>query len=1398
MPMKIISTMALALLLPATIFPVGPSVGAASGSNDVKEMLNNLTDEQRRSLNELNVDKGFTIHPDINLRSTLPERVIVEFKQEPAKVEMAKNAGQLVKKVSQADLNKKVEESHKRFKAELNSLTKSERSTMSAEDYEITREYRNALNGVAMTLPGNEVEGLFRTGVVKRIWKDKEIQLTLPEDVQVEPKMMDSIPQIGVDQLHAENITGQGITVGVIDSGIDYNHPDLASAYAGYRAKEGEDAGKIDPASVKGWDFVNNDADPMETTYQEWKASNSVEFHPATGSSYYTSHGTHVSGTVAANPDSNVAGAVKGVAPDVDLYVYRVLGPYGMGSDSNVIAGIDKAVKDEMDVINLSLGTDVNDPLDAGAIAVNNAMLSGVVTVVAAGNSGPTAGTIGSPGAAALPITVGASNASLAIPTFSANYENEAFTDIQLLGKNFTDNLAELENQSYPIVDVGMGSKSDYVGRDMKGKIAFIQRNGQSFPSQILTAIEAGAMAVMMYNDLEGQIPYYVGEDVVLVPSFRMSKEDGLRLKSILTDETQFTFGTLTNTHTKGDLLASFSSRGPVVSNYDIKPDLVAPGVMVYSTFPGFMNDPEEGKNYDIAYARNSGTSMAAPHVAGTAALILQQNPAFSTFDVKTALMNTAVDLQEEYNVYEVGAGRMDAYEAVHTDVAVQVHDKTQHVENGEVVEIDDITGSIAYGYHFPKGEEAIIDSRKVVIENKGSGDKEFTIEVDFSTAKGDIQNAEANGVLVTSLDTIKVEAGKREEIQPTIEVPWGADTGRYEGYIRMTNTQDENDSYKIPFSIRVADEGLEYARVSRPMMTNETYFHPYLTPYVNLYFQLSSPLTTIDLLVKDQETGKAVGYMGTLNASELMPGMGYTMRGGFNGEVFPFTDDPANPIADKKIALTEGVYTLEFIGREAEGKTFTKSSIVMIDNTPPEFELSMEPGIYEVDESMYSIEEGYNGPAIWVHGKVYDSAVDVLKSKGIAIDQSTNGVMWWEDSMYVHDLLSLSAEGNFRIPAAKSKIEGYDANNPLTSNLFVFDNATAATNFLETTNKYTWLKKGTEYMKLTYDKKKVHLNESITVTMNMNNVKEFSAGEFRLPFNTSLFKFESAKVNDEFKRYAEEKGATVKLDQPKVSSGTVSIAASVDQKDFSLDEDLPFVDVTFTLTNDKFYENSAQFELSMFILKNSVESDRKPIRVYHEENFSIISKSSMVDGSIKPEAFLGENGTPDYNAHNFIKIGAKVYAKTADGKKYNGEIDKYGFFVINGVPVSKDDVEIYVEAPGHLTSKLATQIGRTIDGELSGEFYRASIGKSYAGDINGDGMIDMNDVMRVVAHYGKSNAQADINQDGVVDEKDVRFIEANFLKIGPTASKNAKPVEKNGKKGLQELLLSIGLEAKE
>jgi len=193
---------------------------------------------------------------------------------------------------------------------------------------------------IAATIPETAKKGLLQNANVIKIEPDT---LAKAQDAELDNSW--GVKRIGSGEVHTSN-KGAGVSIAIIDSGINYNHPDLDDNYSG------------------GYDFVDSDDDPMDVY----------------------GHGTHVAGTACAE-DNNVDYSVIGVAPECALYSLRVLDADGYGYASDIIAAMEWAVETNIKVANLSLGFSQN-PGDAVKSAFDNAQQAGLITVAAAGNSG--------------------------------------------------------------------------------------------------------------------------------------------------------------------------------------------------------------------------------------------------------------------------------------------------------------------------------------------------------------------------------------------------------------------------------------------------------------------------------------------------------------------------------------------------------------------------------------------------------------------------------------------------------------------------------------------------------------------------------------------------------------------------------------------------------------------------------------------------------------------------------------------------------------------------------------------------------------------------------------------------------------------------------------------------
>ena len=421
-----------------------------------------------------------------------------------------------------------------------------------------------------------------------------------------------SVPYVGTEIPRIDGFDGTGIKIAVIDTGVDFNHPDLLGW--------GKD-GKV----IGGYNFVQENQLPMDSN----------------------GHGTKVAGIIAAD------GNVVGVAPKAKILAYKV-SEDGEGVSSELISGaIEKAIEDEADIINISLGVNrTNSKIDN---AVNYALEKGIFVVTAAGNDGPELKTIGSPGRNFESLTVGATYNNMTSSLIATLEIDEIqYTVIPMVGSSKTN-----EPITGKIIFGGYGKNSDLENLDVKDAILIVERGSNVkdellfFSIKEMNAAKAGAKALIVYNNEPGiflgeLIHEFSGPEYIpQIPVVSIDREEGLEIIEKIENESSGIIQLFYNP----DFIAHFSSRGPV-SPFYIKPDMVAPGA--------YINTTQIGSTYNFT----SGTSFAAPHVSGAAALLLQKNPNLENHELKSLLMTTVKPVSnaygKEFSIHESGSGRLD------------------------------------------------------------------------------------------------------------------------------------------------------------------------------------------------------------------------------------------------------------------------------------------------------------------------------------------------------------------------------------------------------------------------------------------------------------------------------------------------------------------------------------------------------------------------------------------------------------------------------------------------------------------------------------------------------------------------------------------------------------------
>lgn len=627
------------------------------------------------------------------------------------------------------------------------------------------------------------------------------------------PSMQSAVDLTEVSTVWAErHLQGEGMVVSIIDTGIDYRHEAFRALAAPEKAKltRSKVESLIAEKGLKGKYYT--DKIPYGFNY----ADLSDQIVPAT-----SQHGVHVAGIVGANGDTAAnPQTVRGVAPEAQLLAMKVFSDSQSGAGGlDIIAALEDSVKLGADVINMSLGSmgGFSDVEDAYTQAVQNAVKSGVVVVVAAGNEGiaqdPVGtrlnaldeidlATVGSPSTVPGALSVAATENSQARSLYLTYERAGAAVNAPYV---LQEEDRPADGAAHILRYAGLGKLEDFTG-DFSGKYALIQRGEIAFSEKLKNALSKGAKGVVVFNNAAGRFGMAGVEayhDLLFMAT--MSLQEGELLKEAVLARPERELSVVFGTELKGSAtseagkMANFSSFGPT-PELAFKPELAAPGGNIYSTV--------SGNKYEVL----NGTSMAAPHVAGAAALLLQsvkQDEKYRNLNlsgaelvnfVKTVLENTAkARIQAAsslpYSPRLQGAGEIQLEQALSSKAVAAV------VEYG-VPEWKRSLGNVAVGEI--EGSKDFV----VAVSNFGTEELRFAVETGTVMTQATFADGEEHEVsaqpaegasLQAEFAEITIPAGGVKKLAFTLNA--GNVTRNWlEGWLKFRSLTPEQPDLSMPY----------------------------------------------------------------------------------------------------------------------------------------------------------------------------------------------------------------------------------------------------------------------------------------------------------------------------------------------------------------------------------------------------------------------------------------------------------------------------------------------------------------------------------------------------------------------------------------------------------------------
>lgn len=743
-------------------------------------------------------------------------RIVVELKDKPA-IDYAQEKGVQFKELSpttKEQLQKNILASQDKVKSQITS------KNIKAE---YINNFTTVLNGFSAEVKYGDLIKIESLDNVAGVHIVNEYQRPTEEPEMVYSKELVQAQEAWRDY----GYKGEGMIVGVIDTGIDPSHKDMVLTDS--------ETAKLTESKVKESVSTNH----LQGKYYTEKVPYGYNYMDENDNIHDDSagasmHGMHVSGTVGANGDEE-NGGIKGIAPEAQLLALKVFGndPEFASTFGDIyVKAIDDAIALGADVLNMSLGSTAGfvSAEDPEQKAVQKAIDNGILMSISAGNSAhfgngyanplasnPDIGVSGSPGVAYNSLQV-ASVENSYMDLDAVEFEINGVKDIAPFLSASSVHPKDVATKTFEIAYGGLGYPEELT--NVTGKYALIQRGVLAFVDKAKNAQAAGALGVIIYNNADGYVNMQ-SESSITIPQLFMLKTDGDKLASALnagkTVTISFNGEKTTAPNPEAGKMSAFTSWG-LTPNLDFKPEITAPGGQIYSTL--------ENNQYGMM----SGTSMAAPHVSGGSALVLERvDNEFGVTGLervqiaKNILMNTASPIKDQgfvngafgwdnpYSPRRQGAGIMQLHSALKTPVIVtekntkeakvalkEVGDQfeftlTAQNFSDEAVEYDvsanlqtNFAGWGELGYDPDVLEEAPIYDASILVD----GEESSTVTV---PANGSVSFKVTAGLSTATV----VEPSTGELVDISEVFPNGYFV---EGFVTLVDTTDTNPELSVPY----------------------------------------------------------------------------------------------------------------------------------------------------------------------------------------------------------------------------------------------------------------------------------------------------------------------------------------------------------------------------------------------------------------------------------------------------------------------------------------------------------------------------------------------------------------------------------------------------------------------